>query len=262
MREIQALPTFGVIFDSQRHGQKTIASPNRENKFLAKIFRVLGILFIVTSIASIILFSLPIVISEYLVRKMEQTKKVTTVRQAGTSDFGILSAMIKTQGNKLAYAKSLADGLGVVNTQFSIYIPKISARAPIVENVDPSDEPAMWEALRHGVAQAAGTKLPDEGGGMFLFAHSAGDPWQIAQYNAVFYKLNDLQAGDNDLIYVFYQGYAYTYKVSQKYIVDGSDTSWITRAKEGKERLIIQTCWPPGTTWKRLIVVAERVLDV
>lgn len=257
MEREQTLPAYGVIFDAGWHGQKTVSAP-KQNRFMAKVFRGLGVLFLLISVASIILFALPIVASEYLSRS-EQAK--ITVKEE-VSYFGMLSEMIKAQGNKLAYAKNLAFGLGVTNTEFSIYIPKISAKAPIIENVDASNIESMREALKQGVAQAAGSKLPTEGGGMFLFAHSANDPWQAVQYNAVFYKLNDLQAQDEDLIYIFYQGYAYIYKVSQKYIVDSSDTSWLSSAKTGKERLIIQTCWPPGTTWKRVIVVAQRVLDI
>lgn len=160
--------------------------------------------------------------------------------------------------------KILASELGVPNTSFSIYIPKIDARAPVVENVDPSRPSEYLKALKQGVAHAKGTVFPGVSGGTFLFAHSS-DLLGSTNYNTVFYLLRELEPSTDgrkgDEIYVFFLDKLYKYRVIEKHVVAAEDTSWINNAKQGQERLILQTCWPPGTALKRLIVVAEPVKD-
>jgi len=43
-------------------------------------------------------------------------------------------------------------------------------------------------------------------------------------------------------------------------IVDPSEIEYITR-KTNQEFVTLQTCWPLGTTFKRLLVFAVRVAD-
>lgn len=141
------------------------------------------------------------------------------------------------------------------DTQFSIVIPKIGASAKIFPNVDPSDENQFLPVLMQGVAHAKGSVFPGGRGNIFLFAHSTDNFWDAGRYNAVFYLLKDLQTGD--LVVIFYQGKRYDYYVTGQKKVDPSDVSFITNAETGSEQLILQTCWPPGTTLQRLLVFAR-----
>lgn len=141
---------------------------------------------------------------------------------------------------------------------FSVVIPKIGANARIIPNVDTSNERIYSEALKKGVAQAMGTSFPGEGGHIFIFAHSTDYWWNVSTYNAVFYLLGKLVAGDD--INIFYKGERYVYRVVDTKIVDPSEVEYITR-KTDKEFLTLQTCWPLGTTFKRLLVFATRVAD-
>ncbi|MBI2032829.1 MAG: class E sortase [Candidatus Levybacteria bacterium] len=140
------------------------------------------------------------------------------------------------------------------DTNFSLLIPKIGANARVIPNVDSTNEEAFLPVLKEGVAHAAGTVFPGGEGNTYLFAHSTDNFWDVGRYNAIFYLLKDLSVGDD--IVVFYQGTRYNYKVSETRIVDAEDVSFITGAQGGEEQLILQTCWPPGTTWKRLLVFA------
>lgn len=139
---------------------------------------------------------------------------------------------------------------------FSIVVPKIAANAKILANVDPSNEQEYLDALQKGVAHSAGTAFPGENGHIFLFAHSTDYFWNVGTYNAVFYLLGKLEKGDQ--INLFYKNERYVYKVIDKTIVDPSQVQYLTR-KTNKEFLTLQTCWPPGTTLKRLLVFAVRV---
>jgi len=141
---------------------------------------------------------------------------------------------------------------------FSVVIPKIGANSKIIANVDAGNSQEYLEALKKGVAHAAGTAFPGEGGHIFLFAHSTDYFWNVGSYNAIFYLLNKLEKGDE--VDLFYQGKRVVYQVIEKRIVDPSQVEYLTR-KTNREFLTLQTCWPPGTTLKRLLVMAKRVAE-
>ncbi len=141
------------------------------------------------------------------------------------------------------------------DTQFSIVIPKIGASAKVFANIDPSNKEAFLPVLQKGVAHAQGTLFPGLAGNIYLFAHSADNFWNAGAYNAIFYLLKDLEKGDE--VVIFYQNKRYNYFVTEARIVEPEDVSFITQANTGNEQLILQTCWPPGTTWKRYLVFAR-----
>jgi sortase A len=142
------------------------------------------------------------------------------------------------------------------DTSFSIIIPKIGASAKIFPNVDPFNEKEFLPILSKGVAHAKGTVFPGINGNTYLFAHSTDNFWDVGRYNAVFYLLKDLNPGDE--IVIFFQNKRYNYVMKSSKIVSPNDVSYIVNSqKQNKETLILQTCWPPGTAWQRLIVFAE-----
>lgn len=143
------------------------------------------------------------------------------------------------------------------STDFALVIPAIWAAAPVVENVDPYDSRLYQKALTRGVAHARGSGLPGEGGNIFLFAHSSRDLITARQFNSVFYLLHKLEKGDE--IRVWYQGVEHIYAVTSLDFVAPSAVSYLT-TPTAVETLRLMTCWPPGTTYKRLIVTAHRVL--
>lgn len=140
------------------------------------------------------------------------------------------------------------------DTSFSVVIPKIGASAKVFPNVDATDEKTFLPLLQQGVAHAKGSVFPGMSGNIYLFAHSTDNWWHVGQYNAVFYLVKDLSNGDS--IIVFFEGRRYDYVVTQKLVLDATDVSLLTRDHSGSETLVLQTCWPPGTTWKRLYIVA------
>lgn len=224
--------------------------------FFQKLLRTIGHGLLVASIATII-FNLQPIISSELNFRFTQISDSSSAQPQGLSGFGNLLLVQANQDEEKIYSQQLAKGFGLTDTDFSIYIPKIQARAEIIGNVDAGNKEEFQEALKRGVAHAAGSRFPGMDGGAFLFAHSTDAPFNIARYNAVFYLLRELEK--NDEIYVFFLDKIYKYKVSEKYIVSADDVSWLANAKTGPQRLILQTCWPPGTTLKRLIVVAKPV---
>ncbi len=159
----------------------------------------------------------------------------------------------KAKAESTAQVQEEAAKLGV-NSYFSVVIPKIDAKANIIANVDAANEKEYQAALEEGVAHAKGTYFPGQGRRIYLFSHSTDSPLNYARYNAVFYLLRKLEAGDQ--IVIFFADKKYIYEVTDKRVVDSNDTSWISTNTD-EEDLVLQTCDPPGTTWKRLIVVAK-----
>ena len=145
-----------------------------------------------------------------------------------------------------------------IDTDFSIVIPKIAANTKVAKNIDPFNSQIYQLALTQGVAHASTSDTPDKSGNVFIFAHSAGNWYQANQYNAVFYLLNKLSSGDE--IFVYYKNQKYTYLVDQIKTVDSKQTDYLNRSF-GQHQLTLMTCWPPGTTLKRLLVTATLKND-
>lgn len=143
---------------------------------------------------------------------------------------------------------------------FSIVIPKIQARSKVIANVNAGNKREYLAALKRGVAHAAGTGLPgvksDLNRTIVLFAHSTDAPWNMARYNAVFYLLNKLEQGDE--IQIYFQGVRHDYAVEESRVVSAGDVSYFAKQTQG-EILILQTCYPPGTTLRRLLVIARPI---
>lgn len=139
---------------------------------------------------------------------------------------------------------------------YSIIVEKIGADAPIIANVDAADKNTYNAALKKGVAHALGTSFPGQPGVTYLFAHSTDTIFNVPRYNAIFYLLRELEPGDK--IVVFFKGRRYDYKAVEKKITEPEDVTYLTM-KTQEQFLVLQTCYPPGTTWKRLLVVAKPV---
>lgn len=141
------------------------------------------------------------------------------------------------------------------DTEFSVILPRIGASAQVFPNIDANNEKEFLKVLQTGVAHAKGSVFPGIKGNTYLFAHSTDNFWDVGRYNAIFYLLKDLQVGDD--VVIFFENVRHNYTVTETKIVDPSDVSALTKSQEGQdEQLVMQTCWPPGTTWKRLLVFA------
>jgi LPXTG-site transpeptidase (sortase) family protein len=141
-------------------------------------------------------------------------------------------------------------------TYFSLEIPKIEAFSQVIANVNTSDQKTYSEALKKGIAHAAGTYLPGMGGSVTFFAHSTDIAANITTYNALFYRLDELAPGD--LVNVWFLGEKLTYRVRGSKITPPDDVSVFIKEQSG-EKLDLVTCTPRGTTKNRLIVEAELI---
>lgn len=226
----------GIIYQSQKpkvSGETRLAL-SFGRRLAYHFLRTFGAGLVASAIAAIIFSVYPIVKEEYLYY-------FGTKEQAEISKFGEI------------LGRSQAQDLGI-DPYFSLYIPKIAARARVGANVDAGKPSEYLAALTEGVAHAKGTNYPGQGKTIFLFSHSTDSPVNIARYNAIFYLLRKLEAGDR--IIVYFMGQEHVYIVTDRFTISAFDTSWMADDGSG-ERLILQTCDPPGTSWRRLLVIAR-----
>lgn len=143
-----------------------------------------------------------------------------------------------------------------VDRDFGVVIPKIGANSVVVPNVNPYNSQEYQKALTLGVAHAKGSAKPGNPGNVFLFSHSSINFYEATRYNSVFYLLSKVVKGD--FVYVYYKDTKYIYTVTDKKIVAPSAVAYLGPMNKFQETLTLMTCWPPGTTAGRLLVIAQR----
>jgi len=148
------------------------------------------------------------------------------------------------------------DGVPItaINENFALIVPKIGINAPVASNVDPAKPDEYGQTLQASVAHASTSFFPDEDGTVYLFSHSTNYDWFVDDLNAVFYLLKNLNTGDT--VVLMYNHKRYTYKITDKKVVSPTSTSYLY-PHVGTRNLILQTCWPPGSTSQRLLIFAD-----
>lgn len=215
----------------------------------SRLKRKLGFLFLNLSLTGILLFLSPILFLEirYRSNQIAFQKKLAPQTEKGTlSGFG-----------KLIWLNEKGI-LSPDNWNFSLIIPEIGMNIKVEDSVDLTNEKNYQAVLKTGVAHAKGTALPGESGTIYIFGHSTDYPWNIGRYDAYFYPLRYLEEGGE--IVIVYQGENYLYKVTEKKVADANELDYLI-STENEEKLVLQTCWPPGTNWKRLIVIARPISE-
>lgn len=153
--------------------------------------------------------------------------------------------------------KSRQISLSPANLDFSIAIEKIGLTAPVVANVSVNDDKKYMASLKNGIAHAVSSEYPSEfAGNTYLFAHSSFDFRLLGKYARSFNLLDKLIVGDK--INIFYKGKDYLYSVTNSEILPGWNTRPLDR-KVVSPVLTLQSCYPPGTTFNRIVITAELI---
>lgn len=134
----------------------------------------------------------------------------------------------------------------------ALFIPKINLEAPISIPKTKSNKDVL-NALKEGVALYPDSALPGKEGTTIINGHSSPSLFSFGKYNTVFALLNKLQKGD--IITIYFQKTKYNYKVINKFIFAPQDP--VLQSKNSD--LLLISCWPVGTNFKRIGVEAELV---
>ena len=101
----------------------------------------------------------------------------------------------------------------------------------------------------------ANTAMPGENGNSVFFGHSSNNWWIKGEYKFVFILLDKLEIGDTFVLH--YNSKKYLYEVTEKKVVDPKEVSVLDQTSDPVVTLI--TCTPPGTSWKRLVVIGKQI---
>ncbi len=140
----------------------------------------------------------------------------------------------------------------IYNIEDSLVIPKINVNAPIVF-ASTTDSKILFNKLEQGVVHYPTSTAPGEVGSTIILGHSSAYPWYAGDYGSVFALLGKLQPGDQ--IIVFYKKHKHTYTVSNKQVINDQVE---IKSQNQKPKLILISCWPVGTAWKRIMIEAEK----
>ncbi|MBX4211438.1 MAG: sortase [Candidatus Yanofskybacteria bacterium] len=158
----------------------------------------------------------------------------------------------------LPLAKNLSDRPLPNNAM--LVIDSIGVNAPIVFD-SPSDTKSLYANLENGVVHYPPSSKPGQLGPAIILGHSSAYPWYKGKYGSVFALLGKLKPGDK--FYVQYEDKRlFVYTVKQSIVFNplkGDDEKLAELEQNSKTSLILVSCWPVGTDYRRIAVEAELV---
>ncbi len=214
----------------------------------------LGFIFLGLASAGVMYFTSPFV-AAHLARQKTKTFAYLNSQEIEKNQIGFDFPKPKVSSGPVPTPKP-RPSLDYSNIQsFHLTIEKIGLiSANVIPQIDLNDKNATLQALIQGLVHAQSTALPGQGEMIYIVGHSTNNPWHIQQLNALFYQIEQVEVGD--IVKVEINGQHFVYHVFDKKIVESNDTSLIQQAM-GDDILILQSCYPPGTIWKRLLLLAR-----
>jgi|SRR3989344_3737221 len=147
----------------------------------------------------------------------------------------------------------------VLSQSANLIINKIGISAPIIFGTADNND-AIFKNLEKGVVHYSATTKPGQNGTSVILGHSSAYPWYKGNYGSVFAMIGTLQPGDN--FFVRYDdGKTFTYVVKKSIIFSPkTNDPRVTELQNNTEpTLVLITCWPIGTNYKRIAVEAILV---
>jgi LPXTG-site transpeptidase (sortase) family protein len=230
-----------VIFESSRFNDAGAFPITQRKIFKRGKWVYFGRGLIALSLLSLLIFFLPIAFSEtqYQLYKIKSNFK----------EKNNLDSLTVTYDN--FKKNTLSD-----ENSFELIIPKIAVHTQVKTNVNADNKEKYNQILKSQAAHARGSALPGENGFIYIFGHSTNSVLNIDYYNPIFYLIKKLEKDDEMIL--AYKGDIYFYKVKEIKIIEANDLK-ILKDYENQNILILQTCWPSGTIWQRLLVVANPI---
>lgn len=137
----------------------------------------------------------------------------------------------------------------VAVTDYRLSIPKLGIIDAYVSTVD--------NDLSQHLVQYGGTAVPPSKGTAVIFGHSTlPQLYKEGDYTTILANAHTLQVGDD--INLTVDNLKYNYKIETITITSPLDTSFFQQSFDDNY-LILVTCTPPGTTWRRLLIKARLI---
>ncbi|MFA6973606.1 MAG: sortase [Parcubacteria group bacterium] len=148
------------------------------------------------------------------------------------------------------------DAPGDAKPSVEITIAKIDVVAPMVWSNNELEKDMLAD-LEKGLSHFSKTAAPGQNGNMIVSGHSSNYVWAKGDYNHIFKNLNDLEKGDFVTVKTSQKNgriITYRYQITDKFITAPNDAEIFEGATNPV--LTLSTCWPLGTTLKRVIIKA------
>jgi len=129
----------------------------------------------------------------------------------------------------------------MIKSQGKIFIPTIKMVENLLEGVDRTN-------LDYGISHYSASPWPGMKGNIVLTGHN------FFGQSPLFSLINRVKP--NDKVIIHYKGKRYVYKITFMKIIDSNNLSRYESSKTNQLTLI--TCYPPGYTLKRLIIIANQ----
>lgn len=205
-------------------------------------------------IASLVLLGLGIFVLMQVILPLASYKfwEITVYAQqtelvSPTSNNQVLGVSIQQNSEFPAFISSNKPKSPRPYSEFTVTIPRLNLE-DVKTLVDSNN-------IESNLAHLPGSALPGERGNVFISGHS-GLPGPLNPDRRAFFKrLPEMRKGDKILIEA--GGQQFEYIVEKLIIVDPKET-WVINPPDDTGRyLSLMTCVPPGTTLKRLVVLAR-----
>jgi len=236
--------TTVVIFDASANSPKLL-HPFPEESFKTYFLKNLGASLIALGILGLFYAGSPFLTAKAvaLIKNSQKKPVAVNVRQAKQE--------IK-QGEALQACKASPCN------DFYLIIERLNLKSQVIPNVDSTKKEEYEKALKKGLVHAKNSSLPGQNKLVYIFGHSTTYPWLTENVNTLLFQLETLVDGDR--IIILFNKKPYLYQVYQKAIVSPYETE-IIKEKKAKDVLVLQTCYPTGTDWLRLLIFAKPVVD-
>jgi len=241
----------------------------QNNLVIQKTLNLLPSLMIFLGASLLSMVAYPIISYKFLVFSKNRGKIISPIPEIAVIKSGFINplvlgeAVINQNANQQKSDKSVdyhlisnwfpAAPLPHVNpskiTHYTLSIPKLRIENAVVE--------IGGTRIKHSLIHYPGTALPGEFGNTVVFGHSVLPTfYNPKDYEAIFSLIPTLDKGDK--IYVDFDGIRFTYEIEDYQEVKPEDID-VLEQRFDQQSLSLVTCVPPGTYWKRGIVLARLI---
>lgn len=146
-----------------------------------------------------------------------------------------------------------------VATDAVLIIDRIGVSAPIVFSSRQNDQ-EIYNNLERGVVHYPSTPKPGGSGVSIILGHSSAYPWYKGKYGSVFALLGKLHTGDKIRI-EYSDGRVLNYNVTASIVFSplANDPRLTQIENSSQSTLVLISCWPVGTNYKRIAIQAELI---
>jgi LPXTG-site transpeptidase (sortase) family protein len=131
-------------------------------------------------------------------------------------------------------------------------IPDLKIKVPLIWSKDPNN---FDQDLQVGVVHYPGTAMPGEVGTTYIAGHSSNYAWAKGSYNKIFSTLGNMALNTSFKITVTQtngKNAVFNYVVTKSQQYTATDEAQFQNTE--KSVVALSTCWPVGSTAKRLVV--------